>query len=758
MAPCSRGPLGGLVRVLLFSILLPSLAWADSVRGRVLDPDDRPVAFADVLVLRGSAVILRTRTNAEGRFGPLTLAPGVVEIVASAPGLRSSPRAFTIESSSALDIDVRLALSAIGETVVVSAAQVETPLSRVTSSVTIVDDQTLETRQTTVVADALRLVPGFNVVATGGHGALTSLFPRGGESDYTLVLVDGIAQNAFGGGFDAGHLSAVDAERIEVVRGPQSALYGGGAIGGIVQLVTRHGGPFDASVTTEYGRYATARTGAVAAGSGGAWSWSGAANWVRSDGRNGRELPSVGAILENDDYERSYASGGLTWSDRPGRRVRFDIRGARSDRGSPGAFGSDPEAIFPIVFDGDARGVNRSVQVGASAILSQGSSTFHRIHVTSGTYLSRFESDPADADTFSNSDTRRIGARYQFDLERWPMGLTAGAEILREREDNTFVTNASGDQIPVTRSVSGWFAEARPSFRGRLFATAGVRFERIERVALAGNGFNRPDFPDEVIWSTNPKLALAWFARSDDEGDARLGLTKLRLGVGTGIKPPTAFEIAFTNNPGLKPERSRSLDAGIEQAFASSRGAIDLTWFRNTYDDLIVGVRAEFRGPRGYRTDNIANARAQGLELGATWRTTRGLSARVAYTYLQTKILDSDSAAGDVPAPYRPGDPLLRRPRHRTAFDVAWTGARGTAFISVNGRGKMLDFEPNFASSTYENPGFATTNFGAALRFTRWINVFGRADNIFDRDYEEAFGYPALGRSATIGVRVSRGR
>ena len=136
---------------------------------------------------------------------------------------------------------------------VVSASQVDRPLSRLTDSVTVVEKSDFESRQTETASDALRLVPGFGVIASGGRGALTSIFPRGGESDYTHVTIDGLPLNTFGGGFDAAHLSAAGVERMEVVRGPQSALFGSGAIGGVVSLSTLHGGPDRGQVLLEGG-------------------------------------------------------------------------------------------------------------------------------------------------------------------------------------------------------------------------------------------------------------------------------------------------------------------------------------------------------------------------------------------------------------------------------------------------------------------------------------------------------------------------
>ena len=237
----------------LFSVIVvatAALASAQTVSGRVVDPDARPVAGAQVIVTRQNVVIVTDRTNVEGRFGPLRVTTGDYDVTASAPGMRAPAVRVTVQETRPVDMDVKLALSAVTETVVVSAAGVDTPLSRVTDSVTILDRTYLDRRQVESFPDALRIVPGLGTVTSGGRGALTSLFPRGGESDYTLVLVDGIAHNAFGGFFDAAHLGTADIDRIEVVRGPQSALFGGGAIGSVVHVITKHSGPITGTATS----------------------------------------------------------------------------------------------------------------------------------------------------------------------------------------------------------------------------------------------------------------------------------------------------------------------------------------------------------------------------------------------------------------------------------------------------------------------------------------------------------------------------
>jgi outer membrane cobalamin receptor len=731
-----------------------TLAHAQALAGRVVDPQDRPVASADVMLLRGTTVVTIARTRTDGRFGPLDVAAGAYDVLVSAPGLRAAPRRVTIGADD-VTLDLSMAVAAVTESVVVSAAQVDAPLSRVTDSVTVISRADLDARQTETVADALRLVPGFGVVGSGGRGAVTSIFPRGGESNYTLVLADGIPLNSFGGGFDAAHLPTAELDRVEVVRGPQSALYGSGAIGGIVQLVRRQGGPLRANALVEAGGYGTVRGSAAAAGSNGAWSWSGAFEGLTSDG-DPREYPQFGGRITNDDYDRQDASGALSWSDGATRRLRVDLRHGRTDRGFPGPYGSDPEALYGGV-DDISRGETRTTGLGVSGSTGDVAGLRHTGRVTWTDFESRFLSPFGE----SEDETSRVTARYQADVERRIVGLSAGVEIERERADNTFITGELFEPVPVERSLAGFFVETRWPVRGARGAiTAGARLDRIARRALEADpgAFNdRPAFDEDVVWSANPRVSAAWFLRAPDANGSGTW-TRLRAGAGTGIKPPTAFEIAFTDNPGLRPERSRSVDVGVEQALAAATVLADATWFLNRYDDLIVAVGTGLSGASRFRTDNIANARARGLELGLAWQAPRGVRVRGAVTFLDTEVLAIDSVPGQAPAPFSVGDRLLRRSPRQGSLEAHWTTARGSVFALVSGRNTFLDLEPNFASSLYDNPGHVVVTAGGALRLARGVEVFGRVANLFDEAYEDVLGFPAPGRVAFVGVRVAAGR
>ncbi|HEX6975176.1 MAG TPA: TonB-dependent receptor, partial [Vicinamibacterales bacterium] len=216
--------------------------------------------------------------------------------------------------------------------------------------------------------------------------------------------------------------------------------------------------------------------------------------------------------------------------------------------------------------------------------------------------------------------------------------------------------------------------------------------------------------------------------------------------------------------PSLKPERSVSAEAGIEQAFASGHALVEATGFYNNYDDLIVAVGSFVEASR-YRTDNIANARARGLELAGTARvriatsTPIDLEWRVAYTLLDTEVLALDRAT-NAPPPFTVGDPLLRRPRHQASTYLTATSGKLTAYLQGGGRGRALDVEPSYGTfgGLFYAAGYQAWSAGASWRVMRSAEIFGRIDNLFDRDYEEALGFPAPGRGAFVGFRIAAGR
>lgn len=749
-----------------------------AIRGVVLDPDRRPVAGADVWVDTPAGAARRARSAEDGTFVLDGLPPGAYVLRASHPGLFAEPVDVRLEAGAERSVTVVLRVSAVSETVVVSAAQVETTSTAAPATVTVLDRADLAVRQIVTLAEALRLVPGIGVAQSGGPGALTSVFPRGGESDFTLVLVDGVRVNAFGGGFDFAALPAAGVERVEVVRGPQSALFGADAIGGVVHVVTSRPGPLRIDLSAEGGSRRTGRATAGAAGRTGAWWWSGGVERFASDGYTGR-APATGETVSNDDHDRSLGHAAVGF-ERGAFGVRVRARVFRAERGFPGPFGSDPHGTFGGV-DRVSRGWTDHDTVGVAATYTAGARLRTRAEMTVADLEGRFRS-PFGA---SRSGTRRVTGRAQADLAVSPAaGISFGAELLDERATSTFITGADGRMRPITRLVAGSFAEVRLERANRLSLAAGMRAERIHRDPLEANAspFSpRPAFPADTVISVNPRLAASWFLRPpgvaaagdvrtsgegapaahEDPGarPGRRGWTRLRASAGTGIRPPDAFEIAFTDNPSLRPERSRSVEAGIEQALLDGRIVFDATLFANRYDDLIVAVGRAFADASRFRTDNISNARARGLEASVSSRPRAWLSLRAGYTFLDTEILSVDGRPGVAPPPFTPGDPLIRRPRHQGWVDAAAAARRWSAFARLGARGRVLDVDPSFGAfgGTVRAPGFAVVDAGGSASLGGGVSAFARVTNVLDRAYEEALGFPAPGRAVFVGVRFARG-
>lgn len=732
------------------SFVISVEAGAATLNGRVVDPDGRAVANAEVIVSGAIAAPLRARTGRDGAFVLPGLAAGRYTVIATAPGLISDQQAVDIGEATTT-IEVALKISAVAETLIVSAAQVDQPLSRTPDSVTVIDGREIEARQQFTLSSALRSVPGLVLQQNGGPGTVTSLFTRGGESDFTLVLVDGIRANAFGGGLDLSQVPLEDIERVEVVRGPQSALYGSDAIGGVVQVITRSGGEPSARAQVETGSRDMRRVAAATTGEINGVRWQAGGQYFEDAGFTG--TAANGQAVSNDDGSQGEATASLGWRHAAnGSDVQGSIHYLDTDRGSPGPYGSDPANRYAGV---NTVSRTATTRVGGGVRWMQpwfgaSSRVRQRVDVDAADYDLHFTSEFGPSDGY----TQRTHARVQTDVAASSaFGFSGGFEWLGERGGSTFITSgASSLETPVERGVLGIFGEGRWT-TDRATISAGLRGERITRAALPGDPLAfqpRPDFPEEAVNSVNPKLAGSYAVAAG---------TRLRAAFGTGIRPPDAFEIAFTDNAGLKPERSTSAELGITQSLAKSAVQFNATAFFNDYTDLIIAVGRTFSGVSRWRTDNISNARARGGEFSAAWRMTPSVDVRGSYTLLDTEIL-AVSGASSAPAPYAVGDPLLRRPRHAGSIDATWTHQRASAFAQLQMRGETLDAEPAFgpAGGLYTNPGHTVFNLGGAWRPVKAVEVFARVLNLFDRGYEEVLGYPAPRRTAYVGARFVVGR
>lgn len=723
------------------------------VSGRVLDPASLPVVGARVVIWTSPGLVRETITGADGDFSLDVPAAATAEVHVEYDGFQGAAVRFT-PAAGAAPLEIRLSVTAVNESLTVTASQVDLPRALAPTHVTMLSGDDLRAQHAESLADALRLVPGFTVASTGGRGALTTMFARGGESDYALVLIDGVRVNNFGGLFDAAQLPVDAVDRVEVARGPQSALFGSDAIGGVVHVISRRDHVSRADAAIDGGSYGTLRATSAASVAHGHWRLGLSGERQTSDGFEGLS-PTSGALVSNDDYTRT--SGRLSLRhDTPRTALFGHTRFAQNDRGVPGPFGRDPGGTYGGV-DTISRTLNRPRELAAGLTHSATPRLLLRAHASHARSRSSF------ASPFGESESRfsRTAARVSGDITVTNrVAATVGIEQSRERADSTFILGGNAAAIPVRRALTGVFSEARVTASDRLFFSAGMRVEHIRREALEADPLAfppRPTLPEDRLWSFNPKLSASYAL---GPSTASAPVWRVKVNAGTGIRPPDAFEIAYTDNPSLKPERSISADLGLEHTWADGRMVTEGVAFVNRYDDLLVAVGRSFADASQFRTDNIANAETKGVELATTAAAGASLRVRASYTFLVSSVLAVDGASRQAPSPFDVGQPLIRRPRHNATAQATWAHRQLSVFSRVQLRGRTLDIDPSYGAfgGTFTNPGFAVMDLGASMRIGRQVSVSARALNLFDRRYEEVLGFPTLGRQFLVGVRVASHR
>jgi len=732
-----------LLGFLILSASAGPAAWAATLDGTVFDPSGRAVRGARVSLLTPLVPLEECQTDARGRFEFTGLHGGTYRLVATVPGFAASPVQVKLGEREMQTMDLRLALSAVQEHVVVSATLGGALSPQVGSSINVLTRRDLDEQGAQAVFEILREVPGVAVNQSGRRGGVTGLFIRGGNSNYNLVMLDGMQVNQFGGDFDFASLPADGVERVEITRGPQSALYGSNAVTGVINIVGRKGqGPPRFTVQAEGGSFTTRRFATGGSGRTRKLSW--AYDLSRLDS---------GGVVVNDQYRNQSALLSLGYSRSPRRQANFHFFGNANDAGAPGAYGSDPLGLFPGI-DRISRNKQNLFAYQAS-YAEQFSPRFRQVaSVNLATNDYYFRSPYGDS--FSHNRRGIVNTRSEITVSHQDF-LVLGFEYNREQIKNTFIADASGVPFLLPRASFAYFAENRWSPSRRWMVITGLRLDDIRTHALPPGGFGlRPLLPASSIAKANPRIAVTYLARDAAASAGALGATRLHGSFGTGIRAPNGFELAFTNNPRLKPEKSLSFDSGVEQRFFRDRAVLDVTYFFNRFKDQIVVLGGSLTNLSSFISDNLANSRAAGVEAALRIRPARSVEFSGHYTRLNSSILALDGTSL-TQFPFVVGQPLLRRPRNSAAFNATWQ--RGRLMLNLNGylRGKVLDVEPNYGASggLFTNKGYALANAGFAYRLPRGVELFGRLNNFLNRKYENSFGYPALPLNFLAGVKFT---
>ncbi len=684
-----------------------------------------------------------------------------------------------------------LRIAAVADEVVVTATRVPENRSATTGSIDVFTAKDIQALGSTSLVDVLRMAPGLNVESTGREGALSSLFARGGESDYNLVLIDGVRVNPSGGAYDFSRVSASEIDRLEVVRGGQSALYGSDAIGSVVQVFTRRAAPGDAPQligSLEGGSFDTWRgdasilggakrrvdyqLGAVYRGTEGAF------QDILPDHDTFKETSidaGIGTILG----DRATLRTGVRYANAKGKAIGQIDYGSRDT----GTAADTHDLSWHLDFshrisdrvDQTAQ-VNyyKSYRLSADTIADP---TYNVYAILSGTPGALFPNSPRlvqllDQPTFAayRSGALALGAG-QF-LATTPFGVsdfTSTSKSEFQRPAVRYQMNATwgGDQTlsggydyeresdPLNPSFlvenNAFFVQQQFHAQDRWLATVGVRIDKNSRYGT----------------NPSPKLSLGGLLLPYQNGS--VSSVKVFSNIGRGIKNPQFGELyssAFTDgNPDLRPERARTIDAGAEITFDNQRILARATYFNNAFNDQ-VAFKSTGPGLDG-KPDyiNIDGSEANGWELeGVLQRPIAGFTASGGYALVDTKVVAFVSTSEQ----FQPGQPLLRRPKHAAVLRANYTRGRATLNFNLRYVGQRHDAaflglsavpSPQFPTGRSVditvNPGYTVSWLGGEFRVSREVAAYLRIDNLTDTVYESVLGYPGLPRSVVAGVRFN---
>jgi vitamin B12 transporter len=593
------------------------------------------------------------------------------------------------------------------EPVVISATRFDIALDQSPASVSVISSEDLEQKQIERVSDALREVPGLSIVQTGTAGQLTSVFTRGLRSEHTQILLDGIPINqGLQGAFNFADLTTDDIDRIEVVRGPQSILYGPRALAGVIQIFTKQGaGPPGITLSAEGGSYDSFRES------------------IQSDGKIDQFDFSIGAsrvdtdnARPNNQYRNSAAIANIGWSPSDRLRISSLFTYSVSDTGNPNTI-FDPRPID-----------NFLTERWLVAPHLDWKATDWWEHKLIFAYDHERQLNDPNQDGFLGP-TRALFERttidYQNDLRAasW-LVLTSGFFYSRVNagQERPFVSQAFGPQPTFvsdhTEETAG-FLQATVTPIDDLIFVAGGRFDH----------FNQ--------------FGGVWTYRFAGSYKIEKTNTTLHSSVATGFSPPSSQDKIFGNNFGLKPERDLGWDIGIRQELWSRGGGsviIGATYFHNDLSN-VIGFNGLFE------TLNLGAALTQGLEAELRAQPIADLIFTASYTYLDAEKTSSADIS------QLQGARLPRRPRNEVYVSASYLFRKRLRMVA---EGKFVNAreELNFGGPNFDIEDYSFVNIAAEYEVNPHLSIFGRINNLTNEHYAEVFGFPALGRAAYGGVKV----
>jgi len=574
----------------------------------------------------------------------------------------------------------------------ITATRNPRPLSQTASSVTVITHDQIEAKQPYQLSDLLRLAAGVSVSESGTIGHDASVFIRGANSNQTLVLIDGVRATNEDIPFDFGPIPIENIDRIEILRGPGSALYGSDAMGGVINIITRHGqGPLTTSYASDIGPNSTND------------------DYFNLNGASGKTGISFGATRstslgfgDNDGYN---VNGGSLRLDRALTSHQSVDFISRESSARLGVLGSDQITPYqvPTPFQTDrTQEADNSVQWVDQVGKQRDQITFgaHDYHLHDNDVLDPL---PANASDYQATDfMRSIEEQSSYALGQHT--ITGGYEFRRERAENSYL-NSSATSTTAIFAQDEWHL-------GKLLLVPGLRREHNTQYGPYTSG------------------RLAGALALDEK-------TRLKSSYGTGFRAPTFDELyGYGGVPNLLPEKNIGWDAGIERDI-SKGGVVDATFFENRFKDLIEGYSTSV-APNYFTYLNVDSADVHGLEFSLNQPLTPHLRLIANQTF--TKIHSST--------------PLLRRPNFDTTFDLLGTQGKWSEDLGILAQGQRLDYDANNATDPDQvYGGYSRFDLTLNYKLHKDLAVYLRSQNLLDHQYEEVAGYPAAPFNFVIGIK-----
>ncbi|MDH3977673.1 MAG: TonB-dependent receptor [Gammaproteobacteria bacterium] len=627
------------------------------------------------------------------------------------------------------------------DNIVVSAYRTPELKSDIGSSVSIIERKPIEDRQIVFIEDALQDLPGVAVSRSGNYGAQTAVRIRGTEANHVLVRIDGIEVNdpAADDAFGFSLLTAYDIGNVEVIRGPQSAVWGSDAIGGVIDLRTRRAtAPLEANGFVEGGAFDTFNSGIQVGSAGDKGSINFAGSYLNTDGTN---ISRQGS--EDDGYENLTLNVNGDWKFSDALMLDATIRHTHATKEFDAIDFSVGGSGLPEDADRESKADQTLAGIGGSLSL------YNDFWVQSlrGTYMGTENDNYVDGVKESKTEAEKYGAYYQSDFnitqgadEDFRQVITLAADFEHEKFKQRGIPSVFGDpNQDQTMDNLGLVTEYRGANLGKLSYSLGLRYDDYS------------DFDD--IWTYR---STASYQFNDD--------SRAHGSYGTGQKSPTFTERfgftpdQFQGNPDLKPEKSTGYDVGFEQSFLNKRVIADVTYFQSRLKDEINGFFFDptigaFGGFTAVNRDG--KSRSKGVETSLSAIIADGLTTSASYTY------------NDAHEPATGGGQQreLRRPRHMAAVNVNYDfwDDRGQLNVNASYTGEQTDifFPPENPPGTFPPSeiksldSYTLVNIAGSFDLTDRVTFTARVENLFDEDYENVYGFATPGIGAFAGIRVA---